>query len=232
MHFISPFRATIVGPSMAGKTEFVKKLIINKDQVIGGLPLNNILWCCKKKEYAPLEFIKSVKKFTVYEGVPDTDLVKPNTLVILDDLMLESDSKEVVQLFTVNSHHKAISVLMLTQNFFNKGRLTRDISLSNSYIVFFKNVRCRNQFSFLARQIMPHNWKALEKVYIDATSKPFSYLLIDLTQQANEILRFKSDIFEPHFFYCYTTTDDVKKYNEEIQQVAEEQVFLVSSFTG
>jgi len=50
-------------------------------------------------------------------------------LVIIDDLMRESSSSEViVDLFTKGSHHKNLSIILISQNLFHQGRGQRDIS--------------------------------------------------------------------------------------------------------
>jgi hypothetical protein len=46
-----------------------------------------------------------------------------------------------------------ISVILITQNLFHQGRFSRDISLNTKYLVVFKNVRDKNQFVYLARQV-------------------------------------------------------------------------------
>lgn len=74
------------------------------------------------------------------EGIPDMndfDGTSPN-LVIIDDLMRESDGR-VVDWFTKGCHHRNISVFFITQNLFHQAKGARDISLTTHYIVCFKN---------------------------------------------------------------------------------------------
>jgi len=58
-----------------------------------------------------------------YEGVQDNFGVggKPR-LVILDDLLNDIYYKEVCDLFTRGSHHRNISVVLITQKLFHHGR--------------------------------------------------------------------------------------------------------------
>ena len=144
------------------------------------------------------------------EGLPQsTDFQGDNrkhTLIILDDLQREaaSNSTTVVDLFTRGCHHRNISVIFITQNLFHKGGHQREISLNTSYLVVLRNVRDRSQFSFVARQIAPHDPKFLQKAYFDACSKAHGYLLLDLTQETPEDLRFRTNIFpddEVHYAY-------------------------------
>jgi hypothetical protein len=75
-------------------------------------------------------------------------------LFILHDLLNELYSRAVCDLFTKGSRHRNLSVL-ITQNFFHQAPHCRDISLNAKYFVALKNVRDRNQFAFLARQVLP-----------------------------------------------------------------------------
>jgi len=116
------------------------------------------------------------------EGLPcpedySFDPLSPK-LVIIDDLMRESSSEVIVDLFTKGS--KNLSVILISQNLFHQGRGQRDISLNASYIVVFKNPRDRAQIRHLARQVYPDYPKFLEEAYYDATSRPHGYLLLDL----------------------------------------------------
>ena len=77
------------------------------------------------------------------------DLGRP-CLIILDDLLNEVYLKDVCDLFTKGSHHRNISVIVITQNVFHQGRFCRDISLNGKYSVTLKNVRDKSQFQYLA----------------------------------------------------------------------------------
>ena len=76
-------------------------------------------------------------------------------LIVLYDLMRESLSDVVLDLFTKGSHHKNISVIFITQNIFHIGKAQRDISLNTKYLIPFKNPRDRAQIQHLARQVYP-----------------------------------------------------------------------------
>ena len=63
------------------------------------------------------------------------------------------DDKNVLNLFTVGSHYRNISVIFLTQNVYEKGKYARSISLNSHYFILFKNRRDQAQITHLARQI-------------------------------------------------------------------------------
>ena len=113
-----------------------------------------------------------------------------------------------MRLFTKGSHHRKISVILITQNLFHQVRFCRDISLNAKYLVLLKNVRDKNQLMFLARQVYPENSNSLYKAYLHATRKPHSYLLLDLSQDTDDRLRFRTDIFPTEQTIVYSPVDD------------------------
>jgi hypothetical protein len=105
----------------------------------------------------------------------------------------------VCHLFTKGSHHRGISVILITQNLFHQGRYWRDISLNAKYLILLKNVRDKNQFSHLARQLYPENRVSLYEAYLDATRLPHGYLVLDLAQDTDDLLRFRTNIFPEQY---------------------------------
>lgn len=119
---------------------------------------------------------------------------KKHRLVIIDDMMRESD-ESVVDLFTKHSHHLSASVIFICQNIFHRNKGQRDISLNSHYIIAYKNPRDRSQITSLARQISPGNTAYISEIFNDATSAPYGYLLLDLTQTTPDHLRNRTNIF-------------------------------------
>lgn len=139
-------------------------------------------------------------KIEFREGLPNVDDYSNDNhrkkLIILDDLMRESSSNEsILDLFTKGSHHKNISVILITQNLFHQGKVQRSISLNTKYFVIFKNPRDKAQINHFSRQVCPENSKFLQEAYLDATKIPHSYLLVDLTQTTLDEFRFRACIF-------------------------------------
>jgi len=191
-----PFSMLIAGGRKAGKTEFTKKLLSDMKGVIDK-PIERIVWCYSKHQpelYEELIAINSVIEYI--HGIPidlDTTFDRTKTnLIILDDMMDEASKDEnVAKLFT-RGRHDNLSVIYLTQNLFHKNQ--RSISLNSDYMVIFKNPRDRSQIQNLARQFMPTNPKFLTWAYEDATQKPFSYLLLDLTPSMDDKHRVRTNI--------------------------------------
>jgi hypothetical protein len=118
-------------------------------------------------------FVKGVPEFQNPDSTP--------TLIVLDDLMDTAYSTQVSQLFTKGSHHRNISLGLITQILFHQGPASRDISLNSKYIVVFRNPRVNNS--------------SFHKIYLDDCKDPHSYLFLDFTQSINSLLRFTTKIF-------------------------------------
>jgi hypothetical protein len=198
--FKSPFRLIVAGPSGAGKTEFVKQLIDHRSSMIKPPP-DHIIWY-----YAVAQpwFFLYGDRVEFREGLPDSEAMcsHKNSLIILDDMAMYAN-KSTAQLFACDSHHRNISVIYIAQNFFQKNGVQRDISLNATHIAFFKNPRDRTQIFHLARQMFPDDTKFLTSAYKDATSDPYSYLLLDLTPDAEERFRVRSNIFPNQQLIAY-----------------------------
>jgi hypothetical protein len=137
------------------------------------------------------------------ELLEEVDTEETN-LVILDDLMAEaSDAKEVQDLFTKGSHHKNLSVILVTQNLFHHGRAMRTISLNAQYIILMKNPRDAAQVRYLGQQLFPGKVPFFVDAYKQATRRPHGYLVVDLTQSTSEDKRVLSDILPDEEGYYY-----------------------------
>ena len=84
-------------------------------------------------------------------------------------------------------------MILITQNVFHQGRYCRNISLNAKYLVQLKTVR--DKFMHLASQVYPEDSSSLYKAYLDETKRPYVYLIFDLSQDTNDILRFRTNVF-------------------------------------
>ena len=199
MNFQHPFTAIVAGPSGSGKTVFTTKLIEHASKLIEPPP-QKVLWCFGIYQ----NFFQALNNVEFHEGLPNVDSFDgiQKTLLIIDDLMHEADER-VSQIFTKVSHHKNLLVLFLTQNLFHSSKQNRTISLNAHYLILFKNPRDATQISHLAGQMYPGKSKFMIEAYRDATSTPFSYLLIDLKPDTDDKLRLRSNIFPDETHYVY-----------------------------
>jgi len=196
--FQHPFRCYISGPSCCGKTELLQKILLNYTSLINK-PIDRIVFCYSVWQekydllkYLPIEFNKGLKKSEEFDP-------QMNNLLILDDLMQScKDSMDIFNLFSVDSHHRNISVFLVSQNIYTKGKCTRDLNLNSSYIILFKNLRDQTQINVLARQMFPGKAKEFLKIIEDAnlSDNGYGYVFLDLNPNTSHDFRIQGNIIE------------------------------------
>ena len=199
----TPFSWLLAGGSGSGKT--TKTLaFLNSHKLITDNPnCENIVYYYNQWQ----EQFDRVQPGTVskwVQGLPTLEQItedtsahkKTGSIIVLDDFA-HLMTKDIVELFTVYAHHGNCSVLLLTQNLFDKNPIFRQISLNCQYISIFKNPRDSLQISSFARQVNPTKPKFIVDCYRHATKKPYSYLFFDNHQKTDDRLRVRSRIL-PH----------------------------------
>ncbi|CAC5359496.1 unnamed protein product [Mytilus coruscus] len=185
--FISPTTICVVGPTQSGKTMFTKKLIENVNEMFTDPP-EKILYVYL--EYQKLfDEMQTISNLILHEGLPDKQKIDEFTkdtkssLIILDDVITQVvNCPEKLSLFTVTSHHRGCSLLVISQNLYCPGKYAKSISLNCANFVLFRNSRDMRQLSTFASQILP----GMTKYFMDSFSKAinrkkYSYLLVDLS---------------------------------------------------
>jgi len=194
-----PFNGLVVGSSQSGKSTWVKRFLSHLNEMISGAEISEVVYCygVAQKSHNELQKLVSVP-VRLIEGLPDIDeissLNSPPKLVILDDLINQLD-KSTSDLFLRGSHHRLLSVLLLSQTLFGSNKVFRELSLNSHYIVIFSSPRERSQIMTFARQVDPFRVKFIMDAYRDCTSAPYGYMLFDLKQNTDEQLRYCTNIF-------------------------------------
>ena len=134
-----------------------------------------------------------IPNLRIEEGLPTSFKADKRNVVVLYDLMVETDGR-VTDLFTKKSHHSNTSVMHIVQNLFPKQKESRTISLNAQYMVVFKNPRDASQITHLAKQMYPGHVKFVQEAFKDATTVPYGYLLVDLKQYYPEDMRLRTSI--------------------------------------
>lgn len=110
--------------------------------------IKSVLYCLPPgHSIAVPDFIRKDKGVIFHEGIPDFNKFTDGKshLIILDDLMSQTDSN-CMDLFTRQSHHRHLSVVLLVQNcFYGGNKFFRTISLNSHYLILMKNPRDRIQ---------------------------------------------------------------------------------------
>ncbi len=110
--FKVPFTAMCAGPTMAGKTLWIKKFILNSSILMDKKP-DLVLYYYSEWQPAYDDLIQ--QGVTFIKGVPDIDELRQSqhscTLMIFDDLMQELQKHPaLISLFTRGCHHLGIFV--------------------------------------------------------------------------------------------------------------------------
>lgn len=193
-----PFPCIIAGPTGSGKTVLVRKLLANY-RTLTTISDNKlkVVYCYGQYQSGLKNNIPNVEIIPVAGLVSEKFLQehKPH-IIILDDLMSEvSGNREVTALFTKKSHHNNVSVIFIIQNFFHQGKEMRTISLNAHYIILLKNARDKSQIARLGEQIFPGQARFFKEAYDDAVSKPFGYILLDVSPTGIDEYRIRTRIF-------------------------------------
>ena len=196
-----PSTVIVAGQSGSGKSYFTRELLQNKN-TFTPKPPKHVIYVYK--EWQPL-YDKMKKEGLIDEflcGMPTDEEIKvimkkykkDGSIMIFDDLMSDI-GKSMTNCFTVYSHHLNCTVVLLIQSLFLECKSYKTCSLNAHYIILMKNKRDGASVSYLARQISPYNTRYITEAYLKATVKPYSYLLFDLRQETNDIIRIRSNIF-------------------------------------
>ena len=196
--FISPAPFILSGPSGCGKTYLIRDLIRYKKELFSIEPTEVVYY------YAIYQ--------KIYDSMPGVEFIQgrpsslerfqnnEHSLIIIDDHMLDlMNDKVTAALFIRGSHHYGVSVIIVSQNIFHQGKVSRTISLNTHYIFFFRSPRDSSIINRIASQMYPGKGGILIEAFEDATkNKPYNYLCIDLSPHLHDDnLRLRSHIF-PH----------------------------------
>ena len=92
-----------------------------------------------------------------------------------------SSDKNVLELFTKDSHHQQITVIYLCQDLFPSGKCAKTISRNAHYIIALKNPRDQLGLRNLLQQSFPTQFREVLNTFCKVTNdRQFAYMLLDL----------------------------------------------------
>lgn len=200
----------VVAPSGSGKTKRVcqylrwKNFLFENGSQIKTIILFYSVW---QNEYEELKRDGIVSVFFNFcpTSVEFEEIFLPyakkgeETICVIDDFQVKFD-QFMLEIVSVKARHLKVNLFLLVQSLFQPGNpFMRQISLNVSYIHIFRNQRDLTQFSILSHQLQPGNSKWLKQAFYDITRKPYTCLLINLTADCPEELKFVTN-FLPHEF--------------------------------
>lgn len=189
----------ICGMSRAGKSQLALQIALNRDKVYDKRQERCVFLYnqyqsafddIKKKDDSIL-FTNDIDKL---EEVISEE--RGGLLVILDDFLLQMQSslnEYISNFFVHRTHHENLSVILLQQVLYAKN--ARVLNLNAHYLVIFRMTRDSRQIMCLGSQMLPEKPRFVYECYKLATSKPYSYLLIDMYPNTLEEARFRSSVF-------------------------------------
>ena len=191
----------MAGASGSGKTYTVAEILMHKnDMFVNGAGIRNVVFFYNTWQniYSRLNDLNVVNQW-INKMPTNEEFVdavsehrdKGGSIVVIDDFMTEI-TRDLVEIVTVTSRHMNTSTFILFQSLFPPNPLARQISLNVKYIYVFKNPRENAQIGYLLRQVNPTDYKWMVGVYHQVTKKPYSALLIDLTQECPDSMRLRS----------------------------------------
>ena len=193
----------ISGQTGSGKTQWVYKFLAHINDMYSKDPPSKILYCYGIHQDLFEQMERSVPHFYSKQGLPTVEELdeftrdKRHKLIIIDDLMHEvMQNKDMELLFTQGTHHKCVSVILITQNLYPGGKHARTIALNTWYMVLMKNLRDVSQVSILGRQLYPGKSKGFLQAYEDAlNSEKYGYFVVDMNPHAEDRYRLRTRIF-------------------------------------
>lgn len=178
---------------------FTKKLLENASTMFT-IPPERILYAYSEHQNM-FDEMQNITNMIFHEGLPDKQCVEElaaNTdhcLLVLDDLMSKVvQSEDMLNLFTISSHHKGISVVYLSQNLYNQGKFAKTIALNSANFVLFRNPNMRQILTF-ASQILPGQTRFYLDSFRKATKEIYRSLLVDLSTHGNREYMLRTGIF-------------------------------------
>ena len=185
-----PSTCIVAGPTGCGNTTFVARLLRNSSDLIDPPP-KRVTWYYGEwlSAYNNLD----IPNLHLEEGLSKSFEAGNATwwcwMISWPKQMVEWPIYSLRRVI-IQTHPSYTSFRTFSQK--NKESLT--ISLNVQYMIVFKNPRDASQITKLAKQIYPGRIKFMQEAFNDATTVPYSYLMIDLKQDTPECLRLRTTV--------------------------------------
>ena len=139
----TPFRMLVSGSSGTGKTTFIENLL--KSERIDKT-FSTVFYCYPYNlEEPPVNWHETlncnVQYMTNLPSLQFFDTVEPDSLLILDDLWMDTcKSKYLVNAFKVFSRKKKVSIIIVSQSYFSGGEVGGEIRNNMSVSNYSKDI--------------------------------------------------------------------------------------------
>ena len=182
--FSFPFRMILAGSSGSGKTHFAGELL--KGDFFQEAVSNIYYYYPVYLDEAPVSWHETFPIPVIYNfGLPskqEMTQLPVNSCLVIDDMFDDAvKSSAIDHLFRVISGKRKLSVIIMTQNNFTKGKYGREIRNSCNFSVLFRNCCDTSINENIAR--MAGLSKAYKSAAIDISGEEFPYMFIDQSQR-------------------------------------------------
>ena len=184
-----PFRMLIIGGSGAGKTQTLMNLI----RVMNGT-FNNIHIITKNKDEPLYNYLESKVDtgLSITEGIdsaPNLDEFdkKEQSLIVMDDLVLEKNQKQLEQYF-IRARKLNCSLVYLSQSYFGVPKMIR---MNLNYLIIKRLNTLQDLFRMLREYSLGVSKEALVDLYQNSIQdNKQDFLLVDLDSEPKDRFRF------------------------------------------
>ena len=184
-----PFRMLIIGGSGAGKTQTLMNLI----RVMNGT-FNNIHIITKNKDEPLYNYLESKVDtgLSITEGIdsaPNLDEFdkKEQSLIVMDDLVLEKNQKQLEQYF-IRARKLNCSLVYLSQSYFGVPKMIR---MNLNYLIIKRLNTLQDLFRMLREYSLRVSKEALVDLYQHSIQdNKQDFLLVDLDSEPKDRFRF------------------------------------------
>ena len=191
LKFQTPCSICVSGPSQSGKSQWIVKLIQNRQKLFT-VSFLELYYCVPENvSFNPNPIFEEIKKAypnaKLIFGLPDVTKLNLNfdstpKLLIIDDLMTEFlNSFQMVKLLSVEVHHCNITTIFTLHNLFAPSKFGRTITRNINYKVLFSNRLDLKEIRNVSLQISNHpNFLSESFLFLNKEypSDP-AYILID-----------------------------------------------------
>lgn len=198
MRISTPCRIICAGASMCGKTYRIFKMIRDAEYIFNNPEeVKNVVYFYNiwgdefdKNKDLVREWIneKPTKEVLLQKA---EEYKKTGCLVIIDDYGNYIDN-DMIETFTVFSHHGRLSVIILVQNLFAPN--IRELRLNATITLIFKSCVDKTQIVNFAKQFDPEFTSFVRRAYAAATKEKHGYLLVNHQDNILDVYRLYSNI--------------------------------------
>ena len=205
-----PYRILIIGGSGTGKTNALLNLI-NNQQDIDKIYLyakdpyeDKYQYLINKRERVGINHLNDPKAFieysndmhNVYKNIDKYNPDKENkVLIVFDDMIADMiNNKKLNSIVTeifIRCRKLNISLVFISQSYF---KVPKDVRLNTTHFFFMKILNKRELEQIAINHSSDINTGDFTEIYRKCTDKPYSFLVIDTTLSANNLLRFTKNL--------------------------------------